>query len=77
MLFSYVIFFKLDEDKQQFLNRWLPDALPEHVKVIVSTIEGTTSHQMLRSYETRPAEIKCGPLDVCSREVNTLLFSAC
>eukprot|EP00794_Sanderia_malayensis_P003244 gene3244-3725_t len=57
-----------DEDKQQFLRRWLPETLPAHVKVIVSTIEGSRTHSMLRAYETIPTEITCGPLDRDSRE---------
>eukprot|EP00794_Sanderia_malayensis_P017020 gene17020-18734_t len=59
---------QLDEDKQQFLSRWLPETLPAHVKVVVSMIEGTPTHKMLRAYKTNPTEIICGPLDRSSRE---------
>ena len=63
---------QLDEDKQQFLNRWLPEQLAPHVKVVVSMIEGTPTHRMLRAYKTNPRELICGPLDLSSREVRNL-----
>ncbi|XP_057298417.1 TPR repeat-containing protein DDB_G0287407-like isoform X1 [Hydractinia symbiolongicarpus] len=59
---------QLDEDKQQFMSRWLPDNLSPNVRVIVSMIESTPSHQMLRSYKPSPVEVMCGPLDMDSRK---------
>jgi len=59
---------QLDEDKQQFLNRWLPETLSKNVRVVVSMIEGTPTHLMLRAYRTNPKEIICGPLDDSSRQ---------
>ncbi|XP_065641448.1 nephrocystin-3 isoform X1 [Hydra vulgaris] len=66
---------QLDEDKQQFLSRWLPDCLSPTVRVVVSMIEGTPSHQMLRSFNPSPIEVVCGPLDMESRKeiVSSLL----
>nr|XP_047125336.1 TPR repeat-containing protein DDB_G0287407 [Hydra vulgaris]XP_047125337.1 TPR repeat-containing protein DDB_G0287407 [Hydra vulgaris] len=58
---------QLDEDKQQFLSRWLPDCLSPTVRIVVSMIEGTQSHQMLRSYKPSPIEIVCGPLNMEAR----------
>ena len=43
--------------------------LSRNVKVVVSMIEGTPSHLMLRAYKTNPKEIICGPLDQSSRQV--------
>ncbi|XP_065072260.1 uncharacterized protein LOC135696706 [Rhopilema esculentum] len=59
---------QLDEDKQHFLNRWLPETLAKNVKVVVSMIEGTPTHRMMRAYKTNPKEIICGPLDLTSRQ---------
>ena len=61
----------MDEDKQQFLSRWLPEELSPNVRVVVSMIEGTPTHTMLRAYKTMPKEIICGPLDAESREVSS------
>ena len=59
----------MDEDKQQYLNRWLPENLSENVRVVISTIESTSSHQTLRIFKSSPTEIICGPLDRESRQV--------
>ena len=59
----------MDEDKQQYLNRWLPEKLSTNVRVVLSTIEKTVSHQTIRSYKSSPVEIICGPLDKESRQV--------
>lgn len=59
---------QMDEDKQQYLNRWLPEKLSDNVRVIISTIESTVSHQTIRSFKTSPLEIICGPLDKISRQ---------
>jgi len=67
--FSHIFCFKIDEDKQQYLNRWLPEKLSPNVRVVLSTIEGTVSHQTIRSYKSFPVEIICGPLDIESRKV--------
>ncbi|XP_047125381.1 TPR repeat-containing protein DDB_G0287407 isoform X1 [Hydra vulgaris] len=60
---------QMDEDKQQYLNRWLPENLSENVRVVISTIEGTSSHQTLRVFKSSPTEIICGPLDRESRQL--------
>ena len=60
---------QLDEDKQQFLRRWLPEKLSPNVRVVVSMIEGTPSHQMMRAFKPSPREVICGPLDLDSRKV--------
>ena len=59
----------MDEDKQQYLNRWLPDKLSPNVRVVISTIESTVSHQTIRSFKTSPTEIVCGPLNKEARQV--------
>lgn len=59
---------QLDEDKQQFLSRWLPDKLSPNIRLVVSMIEGTPTHQMLRAYKPSPREVICGPLDLESRK---------
>ena len=59
----------MDEDKQQYLNRWLPEKLSPNIRVIVSTIESTSSHQTLRAFKTPLTEIVCGPLDREARQV--------
>jgi len=59
---------QLDEDKQQFLSRWLPDKLSPNIRIVVSMIEGTPTHQMLRAYKPSPKEVICGPLDMDSRK---------
>ena len=64
---------QLDEDKQQFLSRWLPDKLSPNIRLCVSMIEGTPTHQMLRAYKPSPREVICGPLDMDSRKVRMLL----
>jgi hypothetical protein len=59
---------QMDEDKQQFLPRWIPEKLSPNVRFVISTIEGTVSHQTIRVFKTTPMEIICGPLNVESRE---------
>ena len=59
----------MDEDKQQFLDRWLPEKLSSNVRVVLSTIEKTVSHQTIRAYKSSPVEVICGPLDKESRQV--------
>lgn len=73
-IISNHVFFKIDEDKQQFLNRWLPEKLSPNVRVIISTIESTVSHQTIRTFKSNPTEIVCGPLDKDSRKVNLNWF---
>ena len=60
----------MDEDKQQFLTRWIPERLSPNVRFVISTIEGTVSHQTIRVFKTTPTEIICGPLNKESREVS-------
>merc|ERR1719494_810557 len=59
---------QMDEDKQKFLNRWLPERLSPNVRVVISTIEKTESHQTIRGFKSCPTEIVCGPLDKESRQ---------
>lgn len=59
---------QIDEDKQQYLNRWLPETLSPNVRVVISTIESTISHQTIRAFKTSPVEIVCGPLGKTSRQ---------
>ncbi|XP_066928434.1 TPR repeat-containing protein DDB_G0287407-like isoform X2 [Clytia hemisphaerica] len=59
---------QMDEDKQQYLNRWLPEKLSPNVRVVLSTIESTTSHQTIRAFKSSPVETICGPLDKDSRQ---------
>ena len=59
----------MDEDKHQYLKRWIPESLSANVRLIISTIEGTVSHQTIRSFKTSPTEIICGALNKESREV--------
>ena len=61
--------FQMDEDKQQYLSRWVPEKLSPNVRFVISTIEGTSSHQTIRVFKTSPTEIICGPLNQESREV--------
>ena len=63
----------MDEDKQQYLNRWLPDKLSSNVRVVISTIESTVSHQTTRAFKTSPTEIVCGPLDTDARQVGNYI----
>ena len=37
---------QFDDEKQQFLSRWLPEQLSSNVRVVVSMIEGTAAHQV-------------------------------
>lgn len=60
----------MDEDKHQYLNRWIPGKLAPNIRMVISTIEGTVSHQTIRAYKSSPTEIICGPLDEESREVS-------
>ncbi|XP_057298336.1 TPR repeat-containing protein DDB_G0287407-like [Hydractinia symbiolongicarpus] len=66
---------QFDEDKQQYLRRWLPDKLSSNVRVVVSTIENTESHHMFKMCKPQPSEILCGALDTDSRKeiVNNFL----
>jgi len=59
---------QLDEDKQQFLSRWIPEKLSPNVKLVVSMIESTPSHQLLRAFKPSPKEVICGPLNMESRK---------
>lgn len=59
---------QMDEDKQQYLSRWLPEMLSPNVRVVLSTIESTSSHKIIRSFNSSPTEIVCGPLDHDSRK---------
>ena len=73
-LLSFLLL-KVDEDKQNFLRRWMPEKLSPNVRVVISTIEGTPSHQMLRAFRPSPREIVCGPLDTSSRKVCFFYFN--
>ena len=59
----------MDDDKLQYLNRWLPEYLSPNVKVILSMIDGTECHYMLRKFKSCPKEIVCGDLDQEARKV--------
>ena len=58
----------MDEDKQYYLARWLPCELASNVRVVLSTIENTETHQILQKFVPPPPEVMCGPLDEASRE---------
>ncbi|XP_066932772.1 LOW QUALITY PROTEIN: TPR repeat-containing protein DDB_G0287407-like [Clytia hemisphaerica] len=59
---------QMDEDKQYYLARWLPCQLAQNIRVVISTIENTDTHQILTKFVPAPKEIACGPLDETSRE---------
>ena len=59
----------MDDDKIQYLTRWLPETLSPNVKVVLSMINDTECHRLLRSYKSGPREITCGQLDYHSRKV--------
>ena len=63
----------MDSDKLQYLTRWLPEVVSPNVRIILSMIDETECHRMLRSYKTNPTEIIVGELDYESRKV-TVLF---
>ena len=66
----------MDDDKIQYLTRWLPENLSPNVKVVLSMINDTECHRLLRSYKSGPREITCGQLDYHSRKVlNTSNFN--
>ena len=68
-IFYIFVLFQLDDDKIQYLIRWLPEKLSPNVRVVVSMIDETECHRLLRSYKTGPKEIVCGELDYSSRKV--------
>ena len=55
---------QMDADKHMYLKRWIPEKISPNVRLVISTIEGTVSHQTIRSFKSSPTEIICGPLDV-------------
>lgn len=59
----------MDDDKIQYLTRWLPEVLSPNVKVVLSMINDTECHRLLRSYKSGPREITCGQLGYNSRKV--------
>ena len=64
----------MDDDKIQYLTRWLPENLSPNVKVVLSMINDTECHRLLRSYKSGPREITCGQLDYESRKVCNFVF---
>ncbi|XP_073234620.1 TPR repeat-containing protein DDB_G0287407-like isoform X1 [Porites lutea] len=60
---------QMDDDKIQYLTRWLPENLSPNVKVVLSMINDTECHRLLRSYKSGPHEITCGQLDYHSRKL--------
>ena len=66
----------MDDDKIQYLTRWLPENLSPNVKVVLSMINDTECHRLLRSYKSGPREITCGQLDYQSRKVWTELLKS-
>ncbi|XP_074616453.1 TPR repeat-containing protein DDB_G0287407-like [Acropora palmata] len=60
---------QMDDDKIQYLTRWLPETLSPNVKVVLSMINDTECHRLLRSYKSGPREITCGQLDYHSRRL--------
>lgn len=60
---------QMDDDKIQYLTRWLPEVLSPNVKVVLSMINDTECHRLLRSYKSGPREITCGQLDYSSRKL--------
>lgn len=60
---------QMDDDKIQYLTRWLPENLSPNVKVVLSMINDTECHRLLRSYKSGPREITCGQLDYQSRKL--------
>lgn len=65
---------QMDDDKIQYLTRWLPETLSPNVKVVLSMINDTECHRLLRSYKSGPREITCGQLDYHSRRVQDTMF---
>ena len=65
----------MDEDKLQYLTRWLPDTISPNVRIVLSMIDETECHRILRSYKTNPTEIVVGKLDYESRKVMLLVLS--
>ncbi|CAB3986857.1 Hypothetical predicted protein [Paramuricea clavata] len=66
---------QMDSDKLQYLTRWLPEVVSPNVRIVLSMIDETECHRLLRSYKTNPTEIIVGELDYESRKaivVNTL-----
>ena len=61
----------MDDDKIQYLTRWLPENLSPNVKVVLSMINDTECHRLLRSYKSGPREITCGQLDYQSRKASS------
>lgn len=65
---------QMDDDKIQYLTRWLPETLSPNVKVVLSMINDTECHRLLRSYKSGPREITCGQLDYHSRRVQDTML---
>ena len=65
---------QMDDDKIQYLTRWLPETLSPNVKVVLSMINDTECHRLLRSYKSGPREITCGQLDYHSRRVKDTML---
>ena len=63
----------MDSDKLQYLTRWLPEVLSPNVRIILSMIDETECHRLLRSYKTNPTEIVVGELDYESRKVSYIV----
>ncbi|EDO32895.1 predicted protein, partial [Nematostella vectensis] len=59
---------QLDDDKIQYLTRWLPETLSPNIRVVLSMIDNTECHRLLRAFKTGPREILCGELDYSSRK---------
>ncbi|XP_028414822.1 telomerase protein component 1-like isoform X3 [Dendronephthya gigantea] len=59
---------QMDSDKLQYLTRWLPEVVSPNVRIVLSMIDETDCHRLLRAYKTNPTEIVVGELDYDSRK---------
>ena len=59
---------QMDEDKQYYLARWLPCQLAPNIRVVMSTIDETETHSILKKFVPSPTEVVVGPLDEESRK---------
>lgn len=66
----------MDSDKLQYLTRWLPEVVSRNVRIVLSMIDETECHRLLRSYKTNPTEIIVGELDYESRKVACLAINS-
>ena len=65
----FLILLQFDDDKSSTLLSWLPRKLAPQVRVVLSMIDNTPPHKLLKERAIPPKEIFVTPLDMEARKV--------